>query len=149
MGFFSNLVEGIKSKSKEIYDKKAEEKLEEERLRKEMRTVEKIEFEKAFKESALKAARIKAQRDAANKTGLAKLRAMGRAKDLENPNRRGNLSKLSEYMAKNIARREQNLEKTKMLKEEAEKQRMGNKISLPTQTHRQPFSDLKRPLFKY
>jgi hypothetical protein len=150
MPFLQDFSKKIGSKVKEFFDKKAEDRKVEEDLRREQKILEKIEYEKAFRVAAKKAAIIKAQRDAGKSTGLAKLRAMKRVENLQSGNKLL-LPKLSEYINRNLKRREENLERTKMLKAEAEKLKQGKpNINKETIKPRYiPFSDLKRPIMKY
>lgn len=152
MSFWSKFSDSVNSKVQGYFDKRKEDREEEEKLRTEQRRLEKLEFEKAFKDSARKAARIKAQRDAASKTGLGRLRALNRADNLKG-DKPPMLSKLSEYMQKNLAKREENLRKSKMLQDEADKMKQ-ERLRKPMASResfngKRPFSDLDRGLIKY
>jgi len=149
MSFFKNIGQQIAKKFRDIQEKKREEREFEEKLRQEQRVHEKIEYEKAFRDSMKKAARIKAQRDAGEKTGLAKLRAIRRVEDMKEP-KEPIFAKLSEYMQRNIARREANLEKTAKLRAEAEKMKHNKSADVrKSPFENRPFSDLKKGLVKY
>lgn len=157
MSFFDSIKERISGRLKEISDKKKQDREFEEHLRREQKFMEKQALEKAFMDSARKASRIKAQRDANKLTGLAKLRAVNRAQILKEPRDRP-LSKLAEFMQRNRARREANLERTDILRKEAMKMRqekMSNaQVRKPLSKSgfsksTKPFSDLKRPFFGY
>ena len=155
MSFLSELGKKFKSKSKEFFDKREQERKEEEALRRQQATYDKIAFEKAFRESGQKAAKIRAQREAGERTGLRKLRAIGRVEDLGQENRKEFLPKLSEFMNRNLKKREENLRKTAVLRAEAEKMKQ-QRTNNPQNTnlkevarYRKPFSDLKSGLVKY
>lgn len=117
MPFFQNLIDRAKEKIKGSYDKRQEEKEFEEKLRREQRLLERIELERELKVQALEVAKIKAKKDAERLTGLGKLRAIKRVQNLEE-NKKPALGRFSEYINRNLARREKNMKNTKQIREE-------------------------------
>lgn len=130
MGIFDSLKNSLSGH----FDKKREEKEWLERLQKEAVQEERKVFEEQFKKNAFEVAKKRAFKDAAEKSGLAKLQAINRSRRLSE----GNIppgsffSRLSEFTKKNIANREENLSRTKLMREEAQKireEKMGEKSS--------------------
>ncbi len=78
MGILNNFKEGIQSH----FDKKKEERQMMDKLRKEAEMQQRILFEEEFKKNALLVAKAKAKKQAASLSGLQKLRAMNRARNL-------------------------------------------------------------------
>lgn len=80
-------------------------------------------FRQQFKKDSLEVAKKKAYIDSARLSGIQKLRATNRAMRLGENNQPPTsfLGKVSEYTRKNLAKREQNLERTRKMREEAEK----------------------------
>jgi len=115
----------IKSGFKKHFDKKKEEQEMMDRLRLEARMQQQQIFEEEFKKNALEVAKAKAKKQAANLSGLQKLRALNRARNLtesgQNPS--SFLSKLAEYTQKNLAKREENLKRTAELRAMAKQMR--------------------------
>lgn len=125
MTFFDTVKQSISNH----FDKRKEDREMMERLQKEADMQRRIVFEQEYKKSVLEVATAQAKKDAASKSGLQKLRAMNRVRNLEksNPEDSGNFfQRLSVYTQKNIARREENLKKTEMLRSEAEKIKTEN-----------------------
>ncbi len=122
MGF----LDSIKNSFQSHLDKKQEQKEFEERLRFEASIQEKQIFEQEFKKNALEVARSRAMKDAAEKSGLQKLRATNRARRLTesgDTNQGTMFSKLSAMTQRNMANREQNLKRTKEMRDTAKKMR--------------------------
>lgn len=119
MTFFDRVKSGVSN----YFDKRKAQKEELEQIQKEVDAEARQIFTKEFKENALQVAKAKAYKDAAQKTGLQKLRAINRVRRLnESGSPPGSFfSKLSEYTKKNLAKREENLERTKVMREEANK----------------------------
>lgn len=136
MSFFNSISEGIKR----YFDKREEERLMMQQLQKEADTHRLITFKEEFGKNAKIVAEVQARKDAAKMSGLQKLRATSRVRNLQtNPQTPGSFfEKLSSYTQKNIAEREKNLARTeemrKIAKQESEK-RLGNKM-----IERKPFS---------
>lgn len=85
------------------------------RLRIQAEQERQLAFEEEFKKNAKTVAIIRAKKDAAKLSGLQKLRAVERARRLENQNpetQPNALRKLSEYTQRNMARRDANLKRT-------------------------------------
>ncbi len=124
MGFFESFSQGIRNR----LDKREEERLWMEQLQKEDEIHRRMIFEEEFKKNRKEVVEAKAKQDAARMSGLQKLRATNRARNLtSSPQAPGTFfEKLSSYTHKNIAEREKNLAKTeemrKVAKEEREKQ---------------------------
>lgn len=129
MGFFDSIKQGIKNH----FDKQRERREQLEQLQQQADAEANIVFQEQFKKHSIEIAKAKAYKDAAKKSGIQKLRAINRARRLsETGAPPGSLfAKLSEYTQKNIAKREENLERTKAMREEAEKlrqERMDKKV---------------------
>ena len=133
MGFWDNL--------KKEWAERARIKKEEEeivrRLQIEAEVEKKKVFEEEFRKNIFKVVTGKAKKEAAEKSGLQKLRAMDRVKNLEKleKNPSGFLGKLSEYTQRNIAKREENLKRRDELKKalEEEKIKKMNNTTKPFQ----------------
>lgn len=119
MGFFDSLKNSISGH----FDKRREDREWFEKLQKESLAEERQVFEREFRKNSKEVARVRAYKDAAKKSGLQKLRAMSRARNLSKDDIAPGsfFSKLSGYTQKNLANREKNLERTKMLRDEAKK----------------------------
>lgn len=78
-------------------------------------------FQEAFKKNALEVAKGQAYKEAAEKSGLQKLRAVNRSRRLnENNITPGSIfERLSEYTKKNLANRQENLDRTKAMRNTA------------------------------
>ena len=133
MGFWDNL--------KEEWAERARIKKEEDeivrRLKIEAEVEKKRVFEEEFKKNIFKIVTGKAKKEAAEKSGLQKLRAMNRVRNLEKleKNPSGFLGKLSEYTHRNMAKREENLKKRDELKKalDEDKMKKTNNIHKPFQ----------------
>lgn len=144
MGFF----ESIKESFAGHFEKQKEEREMMERLRKEQDMQQRLAFERQFKIDAKEVAIAKAKRDSAKLSGLQKLRAEKRVRDLEKPNNNneGFMKKFQEYTQKNIANREENISMTQKTREDAQKLKQSpgsTKIISPTPIRREtrkPFS---------
>lgn len=114
MGFFDTVKEGVQGH----FDKKKQEREELERMQREVDFQRKQIFEEEFKKNALIVARGEAKKRAANLSGLQKLRAVNRARNLTQSGQDPGsfFSKLSEYTQKNIAKREDNMKRTEELR---------------------------------
>lgn len=117
MGLLDSLKESFKrsnqrkQREKEIInDARLEVEIEKQRL-----------FQEQFKINSLEVAKSQAYREAAEKSGIQKLRALNRSRRLnENNITPGSVfERLSEYTKKNLANREENLERTKAMREAA------------------------------
>ncbi|KKK63035.1 hypothetical protein LCGC14_2998350 [marine sediment metagenome] len=125
MGFFDYIKEGIKNH----FDKKKEDREMVEKWQKEVDLQKQQIFEDEFKKNALEVARGEAKKDAASKSGLQKLRATNRLRNLENNNMAPGsfFNKLSEYTQKNLAKRQENMKKTDEMRATAKKMREETK----------------------
>jgi len=129
---FDSIKEGITNH----FERRKQDREMMERLQKEADMQRRIVFQQEYRKNALEVATAQAKKDAASKSGLQKLRAMNRVRNLEksNPEDTGNFfQKLSVYTQKNIARREENLEKTEMMRSEAQKIKNNNLQKKPFQ----------------
>lgn len=119
------LFDSIKGAVSGHFDKKKEEQELFDNVQKEAQAIRMKTLEEEFRKNATEVAISTAKKDAAQKSGLQKLRALNRARNLTNPQEpKGSFfENLSEYTHKNIARREENLSKTEMLRKEADKMR--------------------------
>ena len=128
MGFFDTAREKIR----EHFDKKSEDREKMEELRKEVNLQRQQIFEEQFKKNALEVAKRQAYKDAAEKSGIQKLRAETRLRRLNEqssaPEPGTWREKMRDYTSKNIARREENLQRTEEIRakaEELKQERMG------------------------
>lgn len=122
MGFFDSIAGGVRN----YFDKNKEEQQMMEQLQKEADLHRLEVFKEEFQKRAKKVAEFKATKDADEKSGLQKLRAVSRARDLsqEGPPPGSFFEKFSNFTKKNIANRERNLEKTKLMQDTATQERM-------------------------
>lgn len=119
-----NFFDSVKKSFKNHFDKKAEDREFIERLRFEANVKQKMIFEEEFKKNAFEVAKARAYKEAAEKSGLQKLRATNRARNLANNSNQDPgsfFAKLQEYTHKTKARREENLKRTAEMRKEAEK----------------------------
>lgn len=147
MGFFAKAVEGIKERLSDNSEKKKEEKEFISRMQLEAEVRRREVFEEEYRKNALIVAQAKAKKDAAELSGIQKLRAMNRVRRLESPDAQnpGMFSKLRAYTQENMARREANLKRTKELQEAARKMREERYNKLKTQPIRKPFDRKQKP----
>ena len=122
MSILDNIKEGIQGH----FDKKKQQKEMMEQLEVEAAIEKQKLFKEKFRENALEVAKAQAYKEAAEKSGLQKLRATNRARRLnEDTVAPGTFfSKLSDYTKKNISQREDNLARTKLMRETAEKMKL-------------------------
>ena len=93
-------------------------------LRKEAEAQGRIEFERRFKKNSLEVVRAKAKKDALKLSGLQKMRAINRARNLTEAGNSGSaFSKFSEYTQKNLQRTEENKKRTEEMRKEGAKMR--------------------------
>ncbi len=121
MGMFDS----IREKIRESFEQKKKDRLRMEELRKEAELERRKIFEQQFKIDAIEVAKSKSKEDAAKLSGLQKLRAgtrLRRLNDSSNAPPPGSFfEKMRDYTSKNIARREENLVRTKNARDDAEK----------------------------
>lgn len=118
MGFLNS----ISSAFRDHFDKKKEEREIMERVQKEAE-IQRLEvFEENLRKNSLEVAKAKALKDAAEKSGLQRLRQINRAKNLASSQAPPGsfFEKLGGYTQKNLARREANLAKTEALRKAAQ-----------------------------
>ena len=121
---FENFLGNLKQKFQDHLNRKEEEKREMERMQREIDFERKRVFQEEFKKNALKIAVGQAKKDAANKSGLQKLRSLNRLRRLNEPNATdpGNFfANFSAYTQRNLAKREENLKRTQAMREEAKR----------------------------
>jgi len=109
-----NVLEDIKEGITKHFDKRKQDREMMEKLQKEADLQQAQIFQEEFKRNALEVAKARAKKQAAELSGLQRLRATNRARRLtESGTTPGSFfSKLSEYTQKNIANREANLKRT-------------------------------------
>jgi len=141
MSIFDNIKAGVQNHFK----KQKEEREWMENLRREAEAQRRLTFEEEFKKNALEVAKAKAKKDAANLSGLRKLRAMNRARRLTEHGQGENLlSKFSAYTQKNLAQRDENIKRTAELREAGksmQKEKLATNIKEREQrmANRKPF----------
>ena len=121
---FENFLGNLKQKFQESQERKKQEKLEMERMQREVDFERKRVFQEEFKKNALEIAIGQAKKDAASKSGLQKLRSLNRLRRLNEPNATdpGNFfANFSTYTQRNLVKREENLKRTKAMREEAKR----------------------------
>ncbi len=129
MSFFDWIKDGVSNH----FEKKKQDQELVDRIRKETAIQERQIFEEQMRKDALEVAIAKAKREAAELSGLKKMRAENRLRNLNNPqSREGFLGKMREYTQRNIARREENLRRTAEIK-----------ASLPTGNQQVPVASQK------
>lgn len=128
MGF----LDSFKNSVQNHFDKQKEEREMIERIQKEARAHKLQVMEEEFRANSLKVAEAQAKRDAATKSGLAKLRAINRARNLSNPNNPPDsfFAKLQDYTQKNIARREENMKRTEEMRNTAEQMKQDRSTKI-------------------
>ncbi len=121
MGFFDSISSGIKNH----FNKNREQREMMEGLQKEADAQRLMEFKEQFAIDAKEVAIARAKRDAAEKSGLQKLRAVNRARNLSHsgPEPGTFFEKLSDFTKKNKARMDENLKRTAEIRGIAEKDR--------------------------
>ena len=121
---FENFLGNLKQKFQESQERKKQEKLEMERMQREVDFERQRVFQAEFKKNALEIAIGQAIKDAASKSGLQKLRSLNRLRRLNEPNATDPanfFANFSAYTQRNLAKREENLKRTKVMREEAKK----------------------------
>ncbi len=138
MSLFDSIGNGIKGH----LDKKKEEREFVERLQRETLVQKREIFEEEFKRNALEVAKSQAKKEAAQKSGLQKLRAQNRSRRLNNdPVAPGSFfEKLRDFTQKNKSRMHENLERTAMMRKEAEKIKQENFAKRQTPMVNRPMS---------
>ncbi len=125
---------------KDYFNKKSEDRLEMEAVQRQLDIERRREFMLNFKRNSLEVVRAKAQQDAMEKSGLNKLRAMNNAARLgeAGPAPGTFFEKMRDYTQKNLANREQNLARTKIMQQGAEEQKMISKVKREAQRMNSP-----------
>jgi len=118
-----SILDNFKQAIQRNFENRRQERLRQEQLQQQIRDEENKQFQVEFKKAIEERARIKAQREAAELTGLAKLRAINKIENKNPPSRMPFMQKLGDMTKKNIAQREANLERTRRLREEAARMR--------------------------
>ena len=134
MSFFNTVKKGISKSIDNHLQKRREEQETLKQLKKEVELEERRLYLEQLKKNSLEVARAKAYKDASKHSGLQKLRAVNRARNMSNSNLPPGsfFSRLSEYTKKNIARREENLKKVaemRALAEEMKREKLQKNIS--------------------
>ncbi len=130
MGIFDS----IKNSIQEHFDKKKQDRAFEERMRLEAEVQKKQIYEEDYRKHTLVIAKAQAHKEAAENSGMAKLRATNRLRNLNEDNIAPGsfFEKLSDLTKRNKARTEANLKRT------AEMREMGKKIQADRLNHK-PF----------
>lgn len=121
---FENVFGSLKDKVQTHFDKKQIEKEEMAKMQREADFHRQQTFKEEFRKNSLEIAIGRAKKDAAKASGMQKLRAENRLRNLnkKNPSSPGGfLEKFQSYTQSNMARREENIKKTEMLREEGRK----------------------------
>ncbi len=138
MSLFGSIKESIKGH----FEQRKENQVRMDKLRREANSEYSKIFQEEFKLNSREVVKAKAKKDAAEKSGLQKLRATNRSRNLSGQGIDPGtfFGKFSDYTKGNIARREENLKKTeelrKVAKEDREKQmkeRVTQRASLPSE----------------
>lgn len=140
---FENLLGNLKEKFQESQERKKIEKLEMEKMQREIDFERKRVFQEEFKKNALEVAKAQAKKDAANKSGIQKLRASNRLRRLNEPNATDPanfFANFSAYTQRNLAKREENMKRTQAMREDAKKMVEEKKGSNTNPQIRKPFS---------
>lgn len=140
---FDNVFASFKKSVRNHFDKKKLEREEMDKMQREVDFQERQAFRTEFRKNALQIAIGRAKKDAAKASGMQKLRAQNRLRNLKksdasNP---GNfLSNFQNYTQKNLAKREENMKQTEIMREEGRKIR-ENRLNKTTQNPgtRKPF----------
>lgn len=98
-----------------------------EQLQKEAKAHQLIVFQEEYRKNSFEVAKARAKKDAASKSGLQKLRAVNRAQRLSEPsNMNSFFSKFSAYTQNNLAKKEENMKRTELMKSTAKQIRESN-----------------------
>lgn len=121
MGLLDSISSGIKNH----FDKNREQREMVEELQRDADAQRLITFKQEFSENAKEVAIAQAKKDAAEMSGLRKLRATNRARNLSNggPEPGSFFEKLSDFTKKNKARMNENLQRTKEIRDLAQDQK--------------------------
>lgn len=144
MGVFDTIKAGIRNQ----FDKRKADRELMEKLQKEAEMQRRQAFEDQFRIDAKEVALAHAKKESAKRSGLQKLRAINRTRNLnrtDNENPGGFFEKLADYTRRNVARREENLKRTEMMRGEASKMReerlQSNKMGRDERIISKPFSN--------
>ena len=124
---FENLLGNLRERFEESRQRKKLEREDIARMQREVDFQKKEIFQEEFKKNALEVARAQAKEEAASKSGIQKMRAQNRLRNLERNNVAPGsfFERFSEYTQKNLAKREENLKRTQDTIEEAKKMKEG------------------------
>jgi len=138
-----SFLETIKSGIKNHFDKQREDRELIEKVRFEAQTERLKIFEEEMRKNSFEVAKAQAKRDAAKLSGLQKLRATNRLRNLNQGEKAPGsfLGKLSEYTQRNIAKREENLKKTAEMRKVAEELRQKRQQE---KSSRIPFQPIRK-----
>ncbi len=130
--------ESIKQEFTDRAEKKKEDADLIHRLRLEAEVERRRIFELEFKKNALEVAKSKAKEEAAESSGLKKMRSMNRLRNLEKVEGQPQnmFEKLGEFTRRNVARREENMKRTAEMRAIAGE---GKAKSTESPTFRKPF----------
>lgn len=152
MGIFQSITGDIRQRLQERADAKAEEKRALARMRLEAKEVERAEFEKQFKVNAALVAQRNAFERAQKESGINKLRALNQSMHMGEQKEHSVFDRLKEHTQRNLAKRQENLARTRALRSEAEKMKtkdspqtrsFGLMTGNTTVVRRKPFANYK------
>lgn len=140
------IFDSIKDSISNHFDRRKKDREMMEELQKEAERERRIAFQDQFRIDALEVAKARAKQDAEKMSGLKKLRAKSRARNLDRTSQNAPGSffdKMREYTQKNVARREENLKRTEMMRSEAEKIKLERVQGKPQRVveRRKPFQN--------
>ena len=118
---FENLLGNIKEKIAESAERKRVEKEDLARMQREVEFERRKVFQEEFKKGALEVAKARAKKDAASKSGLQKMRALNRLRNLNSPeasNPSNFFTNFSAYTQRNLAKREENIKRSEEMRRE-------------------------------
>jgi len=118
-----SIIDTIKSGIQGHFNKNREQKELEERLRFETAIQKRQIYEEEFRKNALEVAKSQAKKEAAERSGLQKLRAVNRSSRLQERNVAPGsfFEKMRDFTQKNKANREQNMKRTEEMRNTAKK----------------------------
>ena len=127
-----SFLDWVKDSFTESQEKKRADREMMDRIRKETEMEARLVFEKEMRQKSLELAIGKAKKDAATKSGYRRFQAENRLRNLNNPkSSEGFFGKMREYTQRNIAKREQNLQRTSELKNISNNQKSSGERKRP------------------
>jgi len=120
---FENFLGNLKEKFEKRQERKEEERLDFARMQREVDFEAKKVFQEEFIKNSKEVAISRAKKDAASKSGVQKMRAKNRLRNLQknNVSPGSTFARFSQYTQRNLARREENMKASKERMEDAKK----------------------------